>query len=125
MMRRLAALIAVAPMLFATRADAHHSYAAYVEDQTVTMEGTIESVRFANPHVLVTLRTDASDVYTIEWQNIIQLRHGNVGPTTLNAGDRIVVIASPSRDPQAHMLSLVREIRRPADGWRWRRTTRQ
>jgi hypothetical protein len=124
-MRRLAAAIVVATTLFAARADAHHSYAAYAEDQTVTMEGTVESVRFANPHVLVTIRTDASEVYTVEWQNIVQLRHGKVGPTTLNAGDRIVVIASPSRDPQAHMLSLVREIRRPADGWLWRRTTRQ
>lgn len=125
MRRRFAAAIVLATTLVATRADAHHSYAAYAEEQTVTMEGTIESVRFANPHVLVTLRTAASEVYTIEWQNIVQLRHGNVGPTTLNAGDRIVVIASPSRDPQAHMLSLVREIRRPADGWLWRRTTRQ
>lgn len=124
MMRGLAALV-LATMLVATRADAHHSYAAYLEEQPVTIEGTIETVRFANPHVLFTMRTDASDVYTVEWQNLVQLRHGKVGPTTLNAGDRIVVIASPSRDPEAHRLSLVREIRRPADGWRWLRTTRQ
>ena len=124
-MTRLVTAVAVAAALVTTRADAHHSYAAYVEDQTVSIEGTIESVRFANPHVLVTIRTDASEVYTIEWQNLVQLRHGHVGPTTLNAGDRIVVTASPSRDPEAHKLSLVREIRRPADGWRWRRTTRQ
>ena len=104
---------------------AHHSYAAYLEDQTVTVEGTVESVRFANPHVLMTMRTDAGEIDTIEWQNIIQLRHGNVGPDTLKAGDRIIVIASPARDASSHMLSLVREIRRPADGWRWRRTTRQ
>ena len=104
---------------------AHHSYAAYLEDHTVTLEGTVESVRFANPHVLITMRTDDSELYTIEWQNIIQLRHGNVGPDTLKAGDRVVVIASPARDASSHMLSLVREIRRPADGWRWRRTTRQ
>jgi len=32
---------------------------------------------------VVTLRTDASEVYTLEWQNLIQLRHGNVGPDTL------------------------------------------
>ena len=124
-MKRVVAAVVAAIVLFAARAQAHHSYAAYVEDKTVTMEGTIETVRFANPHVLLTLRTDSSEVYTVEWQNIVQLRHGSVGPTTLNAGDRIVVMASPARDPESHMLSLVREIRRPADGWRWRRTTRQ
>jgi hypothetical protein len=106
-------------------ASAHHSYGAYYEDQTVTIEGTIESIRFANPHVTFALRTDAGEVYTAEWQNLIQLRHGKVGPTTLNAGDRVVVVASPPRDPSSHKITLLREIRRPADGWLWRRTTRQ
>jgi uncharacterized protein DUF6152 len=106
-------------------ASAHHSYGAYYEDQTVTIEGTIESIRFANPHVTFTLRTDAGEEYTAEWQNVIQLRHGNVGPTTLNAGDRVIVLASPPRDPSSRKVTLLREIRRPADGWLWRRTTRQ
>jgi uncharacterized protein DUF6152 len=109
----------------AVSASAHHSYGAYYEDQTVTIEGTIESIRFANPHVTFVLRTDAGEVYTAEWQNIIQLRHGNVGPTTLNAGDRVIVVASPPRDPTSRKITLLREIRRPADGWLWRRTTRQ
>jgi hypothetical protein len=64
-------------------------------------------------------------IYTLEWQNLIQLRHGNVGPTTLKAGDRVIVKGSPPRDPTSHTITLVREIERPADGWRWRRTTRQ
>jgi hypothetical protein len=119
------ALFALAAILGGAPAYAHHSYAAYSEQQTVTMEGTVESVRFANPHVLLTMRTDGGELYTIEWQNLVQLRHGKVGPDTLKAGDRIVVIASPARDPSSHMLSLVREMRRPSDGWRWRRTTRQ
>jgi uncharacterized protein DUF6152 len=106
-------------------ADAHHSYGAYYEDQTVSIEGTIEAIRFVNPHVILTLRADASEIYTAEWQNLIQLRHGNVGPNTLKVGDRIVVIASPPRDPSSHTITLLREISRPADGWRWRRTTRQ
>jgi Family of unknown function (DUF6152) len=104
---------------------AHHSYGAYFEDQTVSIEGTVESIRFANPHVTFSLRTDAGEVYTAEWQNLIQLRHGNVGPTTLKAGDRVIVIASPPRDPASHKITLLREVRRPADGWLWRRTTRQ
>ena len=115
----------VAVVLTTGAAYAHHSYGAYYEDQTVTIEGTLDTIRFANPHVVLTLRTDASQVYTLEWQNLIQLRHGNVGPTTLKAGDRITVIGSPPRDPSSHIITLLREISRPSDGWRWRRTTRQ
>ena len=124
MIRPLFALV-LAAMLGAAPAYAHHSYGAYFEDQTVSIEGTVESLRFANPHVTFNLRTDAGEVYTAEWQNLIQLRHGNVGPTTLKAGDRVIVIASPPRDPTSHKITLLREIRRPADGWFWRRTTRQ
>jgi len=119
----LFAILAVT--LCAASADAHHSYGAYFEDRTVSIEGTIESMRFANPHVTFELRTDAGEIYTAEWQNLIQLRHGNVGPDTLKAGDRVVVIASPPRDPSSHKITLLREVRRPADGWLWRRTTRQ
>jgi hypothetical protein len=119
----LAAL--AASLLFAAAASAHHSYGAYFEDQTVSIEGTVESIHFANPHVTFNLRTDAGEIYTAEWQNLIQLRHGNVGPTTLKAGDKVVVVASPPRDVSSRKITLLREIRRPADGWLWRRTTRQ
>jgi uncharacterized protein DUF6152 len=123
MTRMLVATVGV--LLTAGAAYGHHSYGAYFEDQTVTIEGTIEAIRFANPHVVLTLRTDAPQVYTLEWQNLIQLRHGNVGPATLKAGDRVIVIGSPPRDPSSRTITLLREISRPADGWRWRRTTRQ
>ena len=123
MTRTLTAALVV--VLTAGAAYAHHSYGAYYENQTITIEGTLETIRFANPHVIMTLRTDAQQLYTLEWQNLVQLRHGNVGPTTLKAGDRIIVIGSPPRDPSSHMITLLREISRPSDGWRWRRTTRQ
>ena len=124
-MRQALFLTGLAAALYAQVAYAHHSYGAYFEDRTVSIEGTVESIRFANPHVTFNLRTDDGDVYTAEWQNLIQLRHGNVGPTTLKAGDRVVVVASPPRDPSSRKITLLREIRRPVDGWLWRRTTRQ
>ena len=124
-MRRMLLGLIVATTVGGGSASAHHSYGAYFENETVSVEGTIETIRFANPHVVLTLRTDASAVYTLEWQNLVQLRHGNVGPTTLKAGDRVIVSGSPPRDPASHTITLLREIRRPADGWLWRRTTRQ
>ena len=124
-MRRTLVVVVLASTILAARASAHHSYGAYFEDQTVSIEGTVESIHFANPHVTFNLRTDAGDIYLAEWQNLIQLRHGNVGPSTLKAGDRVIVVASPPRDPSSRKITLLREIRRPVDGWLWRRTTRQ
>ena len=118
-------LFALVAVLAAGSAYAHHSYGAYYENETISIEGTVESIRFANPHVLMTLRADDGKVYNIEWQNLIQLRHGKVGPDTLKAGDHIVLSGSPPRDPSSHTITLIREIRRPSDGWLWRRTTRQ
>ena len=124
-MRRALVAAVLVSTTFVAAVSAHHSYGAYFQDQTVSIEGTVDSIHFANPHVTFSLRTDAGEVYTAEWQNLIQLRHGNVGPTTLKAGDRVIVVASPPRDPSSHKITLLREISRPADGWRWRRTTRQ
>ena len=124
-MRQTLLAAAIVMLVGAGSAAAHHSYGAYYENETVSIEGTIETIRFANPHVVMTLRTDASGVYTLEWQNLVQLRHGNVGPDTLKAGDRVIVIGSPPRDPSSRTITLLREIQRPSDGWRWRRTTRQ
>src|SRR4030095_2280401 len=114
-MRRTFLAAILASTLFAAAASAHHSYGAYFEDQTVSIEGTVESIHFANPHVTFSLRTDAGEDYAAEWQNLIQLRHGNVGPTTLKAGDRVLVLASPPRDPSSMKITLLREIRRPAE----------
>ena len=124
-MTRTLLAVVVVTVLGAGSVQAHHSYGAYFEDQSVSIEGTIQTIKFANPHVVLTILTDAFQVYTAEWQNLIQLRHGNVGPATLKAGDRVIVIGSPPRDSASHTITLLKEIQRPADGWRWRRTTRQ
>ena len=125
MTRMFVATLVAAATVAGAAAWAHHSYGAYFEDRTVSIEGIVETIQFANPHVTFSLRTDGGDVYRAEWQNLIQLRHGNVGPTTLKNGDRVIVVASPPRDSSSHTITLLREIRRPADGWLWRRTTRQ
>ena len=74
-MKRTMLAATLAALSGARPAAAHHSYGAYYEKETVSIEGTIETIRFANP--------------------------------------------------ASHTITLLREIQRPADGWRWRRTTRQ
>ena len=55
-MRRTALGIVAVIVLAAGSAHAHHGYANFFMDRTVTIEGEIEEVRWVNPHVLLKVR---------------------------------------------------------------------
>ncbi len=119
MNRVLAIALATSTLLVATL-EAHHSYAAFDRDHPVSVEGDIDRVVFANPHVVVTLRT-SDTTYNVEWGNLNQMLRWNVTKDTLRVGDRVIVTAAPTHDPQDRRLSIVTRIRRPSDGWYWDR----
>jgi hypothetical protein len=121
-MRRIAVSVASVILLLATSAFAHHSYGEFDRDHPITIEGVVQQVILGNPHAILQVRTDKNLVYTAEWANAPQLARTGVRTGTLRAGDRIVLTGSPLKDPSFHTISLVTEIRRPADGWRWLRT---
>jgi hypothetical protein len=126
-MRRMASAVAVV-VLLGTAVYAHHSHPDFLTDQDATVEGTIEGIDFKNPHVVMTIRTADSTVYTIEWQGAYYLRdhinmvspvEGPVVSDTLKRGDRIVVVGCPARDPSHHELVTLKKVQRPLDGWLW------
>jgi hypothetical protein len=127
-MTRVALAIVFAAVLAVATADAHHSHADFALDRNVTVSGTIESVRFQNPHVLLVVRTTGSTFFTAEWQSAGWLQSHQelvaagaqpVTSTTLRAGDRVVIVGSPSRDGALHAVVNLKEVRRPSDGWLW------
>jgi hypothetical protein len=101
-------------------AAAHHSYAAFDREHPVSIEGDIERVVFANPHVTFALRSGAT-TYSVEWGNLIQMNRWSVSSTTLSPGDHVIVTGSITFDKTDHRLSIVKGIRRPSDGWSWAR----
>jgi hypothetical protein len=111
--------VACLVLLLATGVAAHHSYGEFDRAHPITVEGVVQQVILGNPHAVLQLRTDKNVVYTAELGNALQLARTGMKPGTLRAGDRIVVTGCPLRDPSFHTISLVTEIRRPADGWRW------
>jgi hypothetical protein len=102
-------------------APAHHSYAAFDRCRPVTLEGEIDNVEWVNPHIRVHLQISDAGAYFVEWFSLIQLQQAGIEAGTLKPGDRIVVSGSPMRDPSMKVLSLLTDIRRPSDGWRWQR----
>jgi hypothetical protein len=118
-MRRMIFAVLGILVLAAGSARAHHGYANFFLDQRVSIEGDIESVRFANPHVVLTIRAADATLYTATWRSAAQVERAGISSTTLGVGDHVIVTGAPPRDPTSHELMPVREIRRPRDGWSW------
>jgi hypothetical protein len=140
-MRRERAVLLGSLLLAGTSASAHHSHPAFLLDQTVAIEGDLVELKFANPHVLMKVRTGNGTVYTAEWQGKswfetrdwegrnTDTRYDtrcfvSVTPQTLKIGDHVVVTGSPHRDQTMFELVVLQEVRRSRDGWLWRSQTR-
>ena len=108
-----------AALLSGTSLLGHHSYGDILREQTVTIEGTLEQMLFANPHVMLKLRTDAGGVYDVEWGNLVQLRRDGVDKAMLAEGNRLVVAGSPHKDSSVHKLTLLSQVRDVKAGWSW------
>ena len=117
MQRTLIAFLAAA-VLAGAPAAAHHSYAEYHNDLVVTIDGTLESLEWINPHSLLKIRTaDAS--YTIEWRAATQMPRVGIGRDFLKHGDRLIVTGNPHRELARNGVVNLKTIRRPSDGWAW------
>jgi hypothetical protein len=129
-MTRIAlALLCATLLASAAVVEAHHAHTDFELQREVTVTGTIESIQFRNPHVLLVVRTTGSTLYTAEWQGagwlqahpeLVSAGAAPVTSTTLKAGDRVVIVGSPSRDDALRAVVNLREVRRPSDGWLWR-----
>jgi hypothetical protein len=113
----LAAAVAIL-VLADIPAHAHHRPVGFLLDQRVTVEGKLVELKYANPHVLLRIRTADGTLYTAEWQSASWLQfHAHVELTTLRVGDELIVSGAPSRESESHELVRLKEVRRPRDGW--------
>jgi hypothetical protein len=105
-------------VLAGSSAHAHHSYPNFLLNQIASVEGEIQELKYANPHVVLKIRTAEGVVYTAEWQAASWLQyHAHVSLTTFKVGDHVIVTGAPSRDPASHELVRLKNVRRPRDGW--------
>jgi hypothetical protein len=102
----------------------HHGYAEYDRNAPVTLEGNLKYVLWANPHVVLTLETQTRGEYSVEWGAVFQLSRFGINSVPVKAGDHLIVTGSINRNPEKRILTLIQEIRRPADGWHWENPNR-
>ncbi len=100
-------------------AHAHHSIAGmYDVREEVTIEGTVEELRFRNPHPILILGVEdgeGASQWLLEMDNRRELDRIGMTSETLQPGDRVIVIANPSR--QVSGRAYIRRLDRPADGF--------
>jgi Family of unknown function (DUF6152) len=92
-------------------AEAHHSFAATFEAETVAeLEGEVMSVQWRNPHVLFTLKVSDAEgketLYDIESHSLSIMRRMDISPNALKVGDRIRVAGHPARRTDNAMFVL-------------------
>ena len=114
-------IFGVTLVLASLAAQAHHSIAAvYDSARQQRLEAVVTEFQFVNPHpfVIVTVEADgAEESWRLEMDNRFELAGVGMTDTTLKPGDRVVVTGSLGRtEPR---ILYVRQLDRPADGFRY------
>lgn len=87
--------------LFSSSLQAHHSVAAYLDDQPVRVEGTIKEVLMVNPHTRFIVETTTENGETVDYQFETAgpgvLRGRGWTNETLQVGQEVIAVGSPHR----------------------------
>jgi len=105
-------IFALAALLLAPLAAAHHSFAIYDMQTEIEFVGVVDEVKFRNPHMSMTLREtkDGQEriIDFVEGAPANMLVRMGFDPKDLEPGSKITAIGSPRRDnPDAFFLKAV------------------
>jgi len=90
--------LALAPLLAA----AHHGWSSYDARQALTLETRLESVRYGNPHVEVTIRRDERP-WNVVLAPVSRMRTRGLPDDALQAGRTVTLVAYPRLDGTAEL----------------------
>jgi hypothetical protein len=100
-------------LAFVSSVHAHHGYAAYDLEKTVTVSGTVDDVLLGNPHSSVGLEVKDEKGNPTRWSfefgNLRSLLAEGWSKDTLKSGDEIKVSIHPAKNG-AHVGVLVGKI---------------
>ena len=104
-MKQSFALMAMCVLSWALPASAHHSLAAYNMGTYKTVEGTVKSFQWMNPHARLSLVVVNDAGRTTQWEfeggSIGRLQNGGFVKDAFGPGDKIRVAYNPRRDGSA------------------------
>ncbi len=86
----------------AAPAFAHHSFAMFEREKTVTLKGTVKQFQWINPHswIVVTVQGDdgKTDDWAIEGGSPLALSKNGWSRDTFTPGDHITIVAKPLKN---------------------------
>jgi hypothetical protein len=95
----IAACLSLAAM---SPAMAHHSFAMFANDKTVTVEGTVKEFEWVNPHswihMMVINTSGTPEEWAFEMGSPGQLASHGWKKDTVKVGDKITMVAHPMKD---------------------------
>jgi hypothetical protein len=109
------AMSASAAAAFAAPVLAHHSFAMFDQEKTVSLKGTVKDFEWANPHVWIRLLvTDPSTnkqlEYAFEMGSVIRSTKDGWTRDTIRPGDVITVTMHPLKDGSRGGMYLAADL---------------
>jgi uncharacterized protein DUF6152 len=100
---KVVALTAIVVTAFAAPASAHHSFAMFDAESTVTLQGTVKEFEWTNPHswlrVMVTdEKTGQLALWALELSSPARLKRMGMSADSVKAGDAVSVTFHPMKD---------------------------
>ena len=122
---RTLSFVAVIAALVTASASAHHSFGAtYEVTKQIKLDGKIAQFVYRNPHSFVHVEAPDAEGKTqrwaVEWGGTAQLTTAGVTRESLKVGDKVTIVARPSRVPGEYRVLMV-NLLRPSDGFTWGR----
>jgi hypothetical protein len=82
---------------------AHHSFAMFDGEKTITMNGTLKELEWTNPHAWIRIEiadpaTGLPQEWSFEMGSPAQLGARGLKPDSIKPGDKIIVKAHPMKD---------------------------
>lgn len=93
---------------------AHHSFAIYDFETQIPFDGVVDSIKFRNPHIEMTMTVTNQDgeeeiIHFIEGAPANMMVRNGIRPDMLKPGSRIHAVGSPLiEDPTKYFLRSIR-----------------
>jgi Family of unknown function (DUF6152) len=119
---RFLAVATIAALSVSSAALAHHSFAMFDANKTLSTTATVKEFQWASPHTwleLIVLDADKTEKpLSLELTTISGLMRNGWKPGTLKPGDRVTVTYHPMRDgtPAGQLVQAVTEDGRTLKG---------
>ena len=114
MTKRLKTLFTLIPVLFVAHVSAHHSFAIYDFETQIPFDGVVETLKFRNPHIEMTIKIINEDgeeeiINFIEGAPANMMVRNGIRPDMISPGSPVHAVGSPLiEDPTKFFLRAIR-----------------